>query len=102
MSDSDKATITKLEAKVYAAYALADEYYELNEKLIALVEELELLAKMTPLPIADCGGCIKLQATIDDLTAALERIAGRRNCYNDINGCGAAKDAKLALKQEGE
>lgn len=35
---SDKATITKLEAKVYAAYALADEYYELNEKLIAKVE----------------------------------------------------------------
>ena len=38
---------------------------------------------------------------VKELTAALQRIEGRRNCYHDINGCGAAQDAKAALKQEG-
>jgi septal ring factor EnvC (AmiA/AmiB activator) len=37
---SERATITKLEAKVYEAYALADEYYELNEELLDKVEKL--------------------------------------------------------------
>ena len=40
----------------------------------------------------------ELERKVEELTAALERIAGRRNCYNDINGCGASQDAKLALR----
>ena len=63
-------------------------------------EETECFAGVLELHefFIEAGHMRELQATITELTAALERIAGRRNCYHDINGCGAAQDAKLALR----
>ena len=39
---------------------------------------------------------------IEELEATLKGIAARRDCYNDINGCGAAQTAKAALAERNE
>ena len=65
-------TITELEAKVYAAYALADEYYELNEKLIAKVEELTAELNNHDYKL---GKTVKtLQAKVEKLEAENRRL----------------------------
>ena len=111
MSEHDPKSYKAAQGKINTLYAALTLSNEANRQLETKIAELEARDDYPTVHAYEtvCKAnearrlrIAELEARIEELTAALQRIEGRRNCYHDINGCGAAQDAREALKQEDE